>query len=876
MDLNLGLAVIGYIPGRHIYSLPSTLSMRSESGMENVDDPDMGYIRFNYRDGGGHVCIFITLDDNSKPVLCASGNSHDMVSYMRYTLGSEVCFLKPFFKKYLCNPEIVVECACDQVGYTEGKGNMTPFGEFTGANGAAWCASFTAWCFYHSYQPRLVPVGDIIYFVDKMEELFGEGFYEWLPYKEALEDVPPSILATFNSILVAAVEDSDDDGYFQPDFFELEWEAYGDLTYSELSEWTSGQIDSSTKISSYKTTSYKQKILDEGGTQTAGNRYNKRGSGSSSKGGTSSKGTSVTVDQDYNVSTVYKTDFDGQIWGNSQLAIYASRLSNGSYFSRPNRADHVTVHNAFSECTIQELAAMCNSSDKGYNYGVDYKGTIGVFVDEQLWTNSCDNWEHDMFGINIICSGTGAGFSEGAIEKLTDLLEDVYRRNFIYLVTFNGNLDDTLTLHSYSNPSSGCPGSAAEAQLKEIAREVNGRLSAKISTNFVQMGSRLADSETNALRTQSLVNIRQIRPYVIKVDKYIDPGAIDIDYFYESGIVGAFVDVGYCNEVTKYDSEYVYRAVEAVRKGLPFGFVIHSTASNFQEVKNEAYWLRFIISKTPPKLGVWLSPEFYGGDPADLVDEWYAFFVDWGLKSKCGLYCSLGQASNIGWPRQANYMPLWLSGQTDAECADDELLTPTYFQLGNFTNYGTSNSNGIRTGVDGGSSRIIYRQNETYEGELQVIQGANGVTTVMIPQVSHHRVTKKWESYTAITNKKTINYKLTHSANTTTDELGFRKYDGRYLIAVGSGVCAQTGTYMDVKLADGTVIPCIMGDGKADVHTDSQNIYTNVNENWCCSEFIMDRQAKPWSGGDCSTVNGWDSPVVEITVYNKQVVPGDL
>lgn len=569
--------------------------------------------------------------------------------------------------------------------------------------------------------------------------------------------------------------------------------------------------------------------------------------------------------------------FEGQIWGNSELAVYLCRLSNGSYFTRANRADHVTVHNAFEECSIEQLAVMAESSGKGYNYGVAADGTIGLFVDEQLWTNSCDNWQADSFGINIICSGSSGGFSEGAIPALTDLMEDIYRRNHIYLVTFNENIDDTLTLHRYYNSGVDCPGSAAEGQLREVATEVNQRLSAKIQTNFVQVGARLADSLLNSLRTQSLINVRQLRPYIIKIAKTVSLSEIDVTGLYLAGVVGAFIDIGIYNEETKYDSANIYKWTEALSNSLPVGLVMHSKASSVKELRTEAYWLRFIISKAKPKLGIWLTPSFTGGDAAELVDEWYEFFVDWGLKSKCGLYCNLSQASDIGWPRQANYMPLWLSGVVSSVCPDDELLTPTFFKLNDLTNYGISvdgsYGGSIERGGSGGSSEgSSSGQSAQYTGELKVVQGPDGTTTVVVPQVTDHAVAKKWESYTAITNKNTINYKLTHSDKTITDELGFRKYDGRYLIAVGSGVCAQTGTYIDVKLADGTTIPCIMGDGKADIHTDKQNIYTNVNSTYCCSEFIMDRKAKSWSGGDCSKVNGWNSPVVGFKVYNKRVV----
>lgn len=156
-------------------------------------------------------------------------------------------------------------------------------------------------------------------------------------------------------------------------------------------------------------------------------------------------------------------------------------------------------------------------------------------------------------------------------------------------------------------------------------------------------------------------------------------------------------------------------------------------------------------------------------------------------------------------------------------------------------------------------------------------------------------VAKKWESYTAIKATSTMNYKITHSSKTITDSLGFRKFDGRYLIAVGSRIyravglafgSSNMGLYLDLRLGNGKVIECIVADGKADAHTQDirtsdsldgwLHLFTAVNPVWCCSEFIMDREKKPWEGGDCSKVNGWDSPVVQMKVYGKKLSPSDV
>ncbi|MEL4106547.1 peptidoglycan-binding domain-containing protein [Oscillospiraceae bacterium WX1] len=70
----------------------------------------------------------------------------------------------PVTNKFGVDPDALVAMAISQVGYTEkddmtyeddntygkssnsGKGNYTKYGAYTGADGAAWCASFVSWC----------------------------------------------------------------------------------------------------------------------------------------------------------------------------------------------------------------------------------------------------------------------------------------------------------------------------------------------------------------------------------------------------------------------------------------------------------------------------------------------------------------------------------------------------------------------------------------------------------------------------------------------------------------------------------------------------------------------------------------------------------
>ena len=135
---------------------------------------------------------------------------------------------------------------------------------------------------------------------------------------------------------------------------------------------------------------------------------------------------------------------------------------------------------------------------------------------------------------------------------------------------------------------------------------------------------------------------------------------------------------------------------------------------------------------------------------------------------------------------------------------------------------------------------------------------------------------KSWMSYKAITNKSSKQYKLQQIA--LTGYAGIRVANDRMCVAIGTAFGAEIGTYIDLILENGTIIPCIVGDIKDQKHTDSSNVFTIVTKNkktYCCSEFIVDTKQldkNAAKAGDISYADdNWDSPVVSIIVYDKNI-----
>lgn len=95
---------------------------------------------------------------------------------------------------------------------------------------------------------------------------------------------------------------------------------------------------------------------------------------------------------------------------------------------------------------------------------------------------------------------------------------------------------------------------------------------------------------------------------------------------------------------------------------------------------------------------------------------------------------------------------------------------------------------------------------------------------------------KTYMDYRKITNKSSKQWALQQLAQT--DENGFRVFNGRYLVAVGTFYAKEVGKEMRITLEDGKEVLVIIGDIKQDIHTDKNNQYVPANGN--IVEFIVD------------------------------------
>ena len=126
---------------------------------------------------------------------------------------------------------------------------------------------------------------------------------------------------------------------------------------------------------------------------------------------------------------------------------------------------------------------------------------------------------------------------------------------------------------------------------------------------------------------------------------------------------------------------------------------------------------------------------------------------------------------------------------------------------------------------------------------------------------------KTYMDYRTITDKSSRQWKLQQSA--ITDSQGFRKVGEYFLCALGSYYSTNIGDKFKITLDSGNIILVILGDCKADIHTDKTNRYIPKNKN--VVEFIVDSNKLDKSVkamGSVGVLDGFKGRIVKIERIN--------
>lgn len=132
---------------------------------------------------------------------------------------------------------------------------------------------------------------------------------------------------------------------------------------------------------------------------------------------------------------------------------------------------------------------------------------------------------------------------------------------------------------------------------------------------------------------------------------------------------------------------------------------------------------------------------------------------------------------------------------------------------------------------------------------------------------------KSYMDYRKITLTSSKQYDLETNGYAYTGNHGIRMINGRYLCAIGTYYSDDVGRYVDLVLENGTIIPCILGDIKADKDTDSTNRYTVHDHS--VVEFIVDTYSLSSTVRHMGNLNyaneDWNSSITAIRVYDKRI-----
>lgn len=174
-----------------------------------------------------------------------------------------------------------------------------------------------------------------------------------------------------------------------------------------------------------------------------------------------------------------------------------------------------------------------------------------------------------------------------------------------------------------------------------------------------------------------------------------------------------------------------------------------------------------------------------------------------------------------------------------------------------------------QTTTDTQTTTQIFSIEETIPAETMPVESETKTIYIekSVPKINTSF--KAYMDYRTITNKKSNQWELQQQA--ITDGQGFRKYNGKYMVALGTYYAPRTGIEVKITLDSGVVFEAIIGDIKDDRHTNSTNQYVPLENGGNLVEFIVDTDAmdnKILRSGNVSKL-GLQGSVVKVEVKSE-------
>lgn len=175
----------------------------------------------------------------------------------------------------------------------------------------------------------------------------------------------------------------------------------------------------------------------------------------------------------------------------------------------------------------------------------------------------------------------------------------------------------------------------------------------------------------------------------------------------------------------------------------------------------------------------------------------------------------------------------------------------TYYAIGDMANYLADEINKIEPNI-------------TYVEDISCKSGTkskSNKTEYSIPE--YDTSFKTYMDYRTITDESSAQYML--QMESYTDNMGLRKYEDHYIVAMGTYYSDNVGDTFKITLDNEKSFNVIIGDIKANCHTDSKNMYSPVyddNDNLLSAnviEFIVDTKKLNRSVTKLGTVSAYNN-----------------
>lgn len=358
---------------------------------------------------------------------------------------------------------------------------------------------------------------------------------------------------------------------------------------------------------------------------------------------------------------------------------------------RTHKIDSVAIHTMAGNLSVEECGNLfANSATQASsNYGVDSKGHIGVYVDEdnRAWCTSSNGVDQRAISIEVASINAHEPYecTPDAYQSLIRLLVDICQRNDISGLKWRedksyaksaaagGSVSEqNMFVHRwFANKS--CPGDYLYKRMGQIANDVNSRLA---------NGESYGSGEFAGVNLH--VDYQEFSPYIVTLNRDSKP---NYKSFTTLNMLGALLEAGYRytsshRKTDTFDNPNLEAQVKEIDKlQLSYGLYTICRAKDVLQAKEEMYYFSFPIRRHPPAMGVWLVLETGNNKHTNnlLLNRYKQDLIRLGFKNKMGIICNRRMLDYIDWDTYQNDFYLWLVDHVDDVDEFDRLLDPEFF-----------------------------------------------------------------------------------------------------------------------------------------------------------------------------------------------------